>query len=68
MRHCVGGYVGAVERGQCHIVAIATRQGRSTVELTPTLDIAQHRGVGNSQPTPRNEKLLRAWLARVKKG
>lgn len=31
MHHCVGGYQSAVERGQCHILAVRTRQGRSTV-------------------------------------
>ena len=42
MDHCVGGYAGAVERGQCHILAIKTRQGRSTVELSPRLVVLQH--------------------------
>ncbi len=68
LRHCVGGYVDAVARGECYIVAISTRQGRSTVELSPTLWVSQHRGVVNSQPPLRNNRLLSAWLARVKKG
>lgn len=66
MSHCVGGYRDAVERGQCHILAIASRAGRSTVELSPTtLAVVQHRGPSNSVPPAKHEKLLRAWLARI---
>jgi len=65
MSHCVGGYAQAVERGQCHILAISTRHGRSTVELAPNLDIVQHYGPRNGAPPQRNEALLRAFLARV---
>ena len=66
MSHCVGGYAQAVERGQCHILAISTRHGRSTVELAPhNLTVVQHRGPNNVSPPRRNEALLRAFLARV---
>ncbi len=67
MAHCVGGYANAVERGQCYIIAISTRFGRSTVELSTTLGVSQHKGHGNSRPAARNQTLLRAWLARMTK-
>lgn len=67
MGHCVGGYRDAVASGQCHIVAIATRHGRSTVELLPSLAVQQHKAVGNASPQQRNETLLRAWLNRAQR-
>jgi len=65
MNHCVGKFVSAVELGRCHILAISTEQGRSTVELTPDLRIYQHRGPEDDDPPQRNVTLLRAFLARV---
>jgi PcfJ-like protein len=65
MRHCVGGYRDAVSSGQCWIIAISTRHGRSTVELTAGMAVAQHRAENNGTPPQRNESLLRAWINRV---
>jgi len=65
MDHCVGSYAQAVERGQCHILAITTRHGRSTVELSPDLLVVQHYGPRNTMPPRRNETLLCAFLARL---
>lgn len=65
MNHCVGGYRDAVSNGQSHILAIQTRHGRSTAEIRPDLSVSQHRAERNESPCSRNEKLLRAFLARV---
>lgn len=67
MSHCVGGYRHAVERGQCTILAIATRYGRSTVELRPDLSVVQHFGSGNGPAPGRNKTILRALIARITK-
>ena len=64
--HCVGGYASAVESGQCWILSIKTPNGeRSTVELSPQLQIRQHRGKNNSYCSMRHTKLLHAILNRV---
>jgi hypothetical protein len=69
MRHCVGGYIPAVEKRTAIILSLATPDGeRSTAELTPSLQLAQHRGRGNGDPPKRHTWLLAAWLKRVREG
>lgn len=65
MEHCVGGYAAAVQAGQCHVLSICTRHGRSTVELSADLKARQHAGPANRSPPQRHEWLLRAWLLRL---
>ena len=66
LHHCVGGYVEAVRRGQCVIIAVASRHGRSTVELSPDgLTVRQHYGAYNGAPPARHAQLLRAWHRRI---
>ena len=64
MRHCVGGYASAVERGQCVILAIATRGHRSTVEISPAGQIRQHKGPSDGHPHPACAAALRSFLRR----
>ena len=64
MIHCVGTYVAAVEGKRCVILAISSRHGRSTVEVTPEGRLLQHRSVRNAEPPVRHEQWLRAWLYR----
>lgn len=64
LKHCVGGYVKAVENCQCHIIAIRSKHGRSTVELTNNMDVRQHYGERNSTPPQRHAQWLRAFLNR----
>lgn len=65
MRHCVAGYTDAVQSGRCAIVAVRSRHGRSTVELSPDgRRVMQHRGPGNGDPPRRHRQLLAAWVAR----
>lgn len=63
--HCVGGYVEAVRRGQCVIVSVCSRHGRSTIEFTPDGSVRQHRGRQNRFPHPRHAALLAAWENRI---
>lgn len=64
MRHCVGGYADPVRRGQCWIVSIVSRHGRSTVELRDDGSVTQHKGVNNDNPPHRHQSLIRAWRNR----
>jgi hypothetical protein len=66
-KHCVGGYADRVADGHCHIVAIRSRHGVSTAEITPSLGVIQHRAKCNSNPHPRHKQLLRAWLNRLRR-
>jgi hypothetical protein len=69
MHHCVGGYASAVERGQCHILAVRSRHGCSTVEVRPsTLTIVQHKGPYNGEPPRRHVVLVQALLSRLRRG
>jgi len=65
--HCVGGYAQQVRAGQCLIISIASRHGRSTVELRRGHEwtASQHRGRNNGEPPRRHQQLLRAFLARA---
>ena len=66
LHHCVGGYVEAVRRGQCVILAVRSRHGRSTVEMsTDGLTVRQHYGAYNGAPPARHAALLRAWHLRI---
>jgi len=67
LQHCVGGYAHQVKAGQCIILSIASRHGRSTVELRPGRhwEAAQHHGHRNTEPPRRHQQLLRAWLVRI---
>ncbi|GIW89651.1 MAG: hypothetical protein KatS3mg109_0083 [Pirellulaceae bacterium] len=66
MGHCVAGYADAVARGQCYILSVSTKDGRSTVELSPTLDIIQHRGKDNGRPPRWHKRLIQAWVRRMR--
>lgn len=59
MRHCVGGYVPAVEQGQSVIIALNVLGHRSTAELTPSRTVLQHRGQRNTEPHELCERVLR---------
>ncbi len=51
LRHCVGTYAEAVRSGHSVIVGLCVLGQRSTVELDPrTLEVRQHRGLGNGAP------------------
>jgi hypothetical protein len=67
--HCVGGYSSQVSTGQCFIISIASRHGRSTAEIRPgsIWTVAQHRGLRNGAAPTRHEDLLNAWLNRLNK-
>lgn len=66
MRHCVAGYTAAVEDGRCAILAVRSRHGRSTVEVSPDgARIIQHRGPGNGDPPRRHRQLIAAFTARL---
>lgn len=64
LMHCVGTYVESVRNGSSIIIAVVTRQGRSTIELTREGSIRQHRGVKNAEVPKRNEQLVTAWMNR----
>jgi hypothetical protein len=64
LKHCVGGYVNAVRDGRCIIVAVVSRHGRSTIEISDDLMVLQHRGVSNGCPPTRHDQLLRAFCNR----
>lgn len=66
MKQCVGGYVNSVRSGQCFILHIHTRLGGSTVELSPNLNVVQHRTVSNGTPALRNQWILNGILGRIK--
>ena len=66
LKHCVGGYLEAVRSGRCIILAINSRHGRSTIEISDGLVIMQHRGVSNGAPPSRHDQLLRAFCNRVR--
>ena len=69
LQHCVGGYGPAVEQRQCIILAVETRMGRSTVEITPDgREIRQHHGERNGYPPKRNAALVTAWHNRILRG
>lgn len=65
MGHCVGMYDEAVRTRRAAILAVATRHGRSTVEISPDgRRVIQHRGPANREPHRRHVQLIRAWVAR----
>lgn len=66
MKHCVGGYARSVEDQQCHIMAMVSKHGRSTVELRKSNKwwVAQHFGPKNSEPHRRHRQLVSSWLNR----
>lgn len=65
MSHCVGSYSSAVEGGQSVILAINVTGHRSTVELTPSGRVLQHRGPYNSDPHPLCQRVLERFLRRI---
>jgi len=67
MQHCVGGYTLAVERGQCHILALSSFDGRSTIELSPDFKVRQHYGPRNTDPPRYHAKYIKAWLERIQR-
>lgn len=57
MSHYVGGYRDAVSSGQSHILAIdCGHDRRSTVELSASLTVLQHKARNNGNPASRNEQ------------
>lgn len=65
MSHCVGSYVSAVESGQSVILALNVVGRRSTVELSPSGRVLQHRGPHNSDPHPLCQRVLERFLRRI---
>lgn len=66
LKHCVGGYISAVETGKSIILSISSRHGRSTVECNDRMVIMQHRGVSNGVPPSRHDQLLRAFFNKMR--
>lgn len=66
LKHCVGGYVDAVERGRSIILSISSRHGRSTVECNDNMVVMQHRGESNGAPPSRHDQLLRAFFNKMR--
>lgn len=66
LKHCVGGYVDAVERGRSIILSISSRHGRSTVECNDNMVVMQHRGESNGVPPSRHDQLLRAFFNKMR--
>lgn len=66
--HCVGTYVGAVRNQSCVIVAISTRHGESTAELSyDGTACRQLYAAKNTTPPRRHEQWMRAFVARLKR-
>ena len=66
LKHCVGGYISAVESGKSIILSISSRHGRSTVECNDRMVVMQHRGVSNGVPPSRHDQLLRAFFNKMR--
>ena len=66
MNHCVGGYTAAIEEGKCVVIALhLPKKGvRSTVELSPTGRVLQHRGAWNGAPHEALQRVLSRFVAR----
>ncbi len=66
--HCVGTYVEAVRNQSCVIVAISTRHGESTAELSyDGTACRQLYAAKNTTPPRRHEQWMRAFVARLKR-
>jgi hypothetical protein len=56
MRHCVGGYSYKVKNKDCRIFHIKTNKGgHSTIELSDSFDIIQHKAPSNKDPHSLNK-------------
>lgn len=66
LKHCVGGYITAVETGKSIILSISSRHGRSTVECNDRMVVMQHRGESNGVPPSRHDQLLRAFFNKMR--
>ncbi len=66
LKHCVGGYISAVETGKSIILSISSRHGRSTVECSDHMVVMQHRGESNGVPPSRHDQLLRAFFNKMR--
>ena len=70
MKHCVANYVPYVRQQRSVLVSLRVRDKlgmlhRSTVEINrQTLEVFQHRGIGNKNPHPLNERALEVCLRR----
>ena len=67
MDHCVGAYTTQIQKGQCLILSVISRHGRSTVEVRGWDEgwwASQHYGYRNGAPPPRHQGLVEAWLRR----
>lgn len=66
--HCVGTYMEAVRNQRCVIVAISTRHGESTAELSyDGTACRQLYAAKNTTPPRRHEQWMRAFVARLKR-
>lgn len=61
MQHCVGGYAPLAIKGKIFIFAVKTEEGRSTVEVAADGSVRQHRGILNSRPPKKNQKIVDNW-------
>jgi len=65
LKHCVGGYVDAVERGSSLIFGIDVIGHRSTLEIDRNGRVLQHRGESNGYPHELNRRLVQMFLRRL---
>lgn len=66
MYHCVGdgAYAKRIARGEIFVLSVRSWHGRSTVTLSPDLEILEMTGPANGEPPPRHIQLILAWLYR----
>lgn len=57
MRHCVSSYANRVAGNEMLILSIDDRHGRSTVAVSPTGDVTQHKGPHNAEPCAEHREI-----------
>jgi hypothetical protein len=65
LRHCVGGYSPYVADGRSVILGLDVCGHRSTVELSPSGEVRQHRGPRNAEPHPLCRRALEVLVRRL---
>lgn len=66
MKHCVGGYSFKVKSGDCRIFHIKTKKGHSTLEISDTYDIIQHKAPSNKEPISINKIIAEKFVLYIK--
>ena len=62
MSHCVGSYAGTMARGEGFYLSLRYGRRRSTVELSPSGRVVQHKAKANATPVAALSKLLNLQL------